>query len=59
MFFSRRSSRDEPVLASHPNLESLDLRRTKASAASIAELQKALPNCKIEWDGGGSESGQK
>ncbi len=25
----------------------LDLRRTKASAAGIAELQKALPKCKI------------
>jgi len=41
-------------LAGLTNLESLDLRRTKASAAGIAELQKALPNCKIEWDGGES-----
>ena len=34
-------------LAGLTNLESLDLRRTKASAAGVAELQKALPNCKI------------
>jgi Leucine-rich repeat (LRR) protein len=39
-------------LAGLPNLESLDLRRTKASAAGIAELQNALPNCQIAWDGG-------
>jgi len=38
-------------LAGQTNLESLDLRRTKASAAGIAELQKALPECQIEWDG--------
>ncbi len=38
-------------LAGLPNLEWLDLRRTKASAAGVAELQKALPNCKIVWDG--------
>jgi len=46
-------------LAGLTNLEALDLRRTKATAAAIAELQKALPNCQIVWDGGGSESGQK
>jgi hypothetical protein len=34
-----------------PSLEWLDLRRTKASAAGVAELQNALPNCKIDWDG--------
>jgi Leucine Rich Repeat (LRR) protein len=38
-------------LAGLTNLESLDLRRTKATAAGISELQKALPNCKFEWDG--------
>jgi len=37
-------------LAGLTNLEALDLRRTKASAAGIAELQKALPNCQIVWD---------
>jgi serine/threonine protein kinase/Leucine-rich repeat (LRR) protein len=39
-------------LASLSNLESLDLRRTKATAAGIAELRTAFPKCKIEWDGG-------
>jgi Leucine-rich repeat (LRR) protein len=29
------------------NLQELDLRGTKVSAESVAELQKALPNCKI------------
>jgi hypothetical protein len=29
------------------NLEWLDLRRTKAAAAGIAELQRALPKCQI------------
>ncbi len=38
-------------LAGLAKLEALDLRRTKASAAGIAELQKALPKCKIDWDG--------
>ena len=33
------------------NLTALDLRKTKASAQGIERLQKALPNCKIEWDG--------
>jgi len=37
-------------LAGQTNLESLDLRRTKASAAGVAELQKALPGCEIVWD---------
>jgi len=39
-----------PDLAGLSNLESLDLGRTKASAAGIAELEKALPNCKVVWD---------
>ncbi|MBI3465845.1 MAG: hypothetical protein HY000_22740 [Planctomycetes bacterium] len=46
-------------LAGLTNLESLDLRRTKASAAGIAELQHALPNCQIVWDGAEPESGKK
>lgn len=37
-------------LTSITNLESLDLRRTKATAMGIAELQLALPNCKITSD---------
>ena len=32
-------------------LETLNLRKTKVTAAGIDRLQKALPKCKIEWDG--------
>ena len=38
-------------LAGLTNLESLDLRRTKATAAGINELKAALPKCEIPWDG--------
>jgi uncharacterized membrane protein len=44
-------------LAGLKNLGSLDLRGTKATAAGVAELQKALPKCKIDWSGKGP--GQK
>ena len=33
------------------SLKTLKLANTKVTPASIAALQKALPNCKIEWDG--------
>jgi serine/threonine protein kinase/uncharacterized membrane protein len=36
----------------HKNLTSLRLGETKVTAAGIDELKKALPKCKIEWDGG-------
>ncbi|HWA97405.1 MAG TPA: SUMF1/EgtB/PvdO family nonheme iron enzyme [Pirellulales bacterium] len=32
-------------------LKTLDLAGTKVTAAGMAKLQQALPNCKIEWDG--------
>ncbi len=32
------------------NLTGLNLKQTKVTAAKIAELKKALPTCKIEWD---------
>ena len=33
-------------------MTNLRLQGTKATAAMIEELKKALPQCKIEWDGG-------
>jgi len=33
------------------NLQWIDLRNTKVTASGVAALQKALPQCKIEWDG--------
>jgi hypothetical protein len=44
-------------LAGLNKLDSLDLRGTRATAAGVAELQKALPKCKVDWDGKGP--GQK
>jgi serine/threonine protein kinase/Leucine-rich repeat (LRR) protein len=41
---------DLSPLANCKSLQSLDIRSTKVTAASVAALQKALPNCKIEWD---------
>ncbi len=32
------------------NLEQIQVRNTQVTPAAIAALQKALPNCKIEWD---------
>jgi serine/threonine protein kinase len=34
------------------NLRSLRLPGTKVTAVGIVELNRALPNCRIEWDGG-------
>jgi hypothetical protein len=34
------------------NLATFNLQRTKVTAKKIAELKKALPKCKIIWDGG-------
>lgn len=31
-------------------LKTLDIRGTKVTATGVADLQQALPNCKIEWD---------
>jgi WD40 repeat protein/Leucine-rich repeat (LRR) protein len=41
---------DLKPLAGITNLESLNVQKTKVTAAQVAALQKALPNCKIEWD---------
>jgi len=39
-------------LKSCKNLKAVNLRATSATAAGIDELKKALPQCKIEWNGG-------
>ncbi len=41
---------DLSPLASAPTLASLSLYATKVTAAGVAALQKAVPNCKVEWD---------
>jgi len=41
---------DPTPLQSCTALKSVTFYKTKVIAASIAALQKALPNCKIEWD---------
>ena len=40
-------------------LGELDLRKTKATETGVKKLSAALPGCKIEWDGGVIEGGQK
>ncbi len=39
-------------LAGFKALQTLNLKNTKVTAAGIDELKKALPKCRIEWDGG-------
>ncbi|MCA9119649.1 MAG: protein kinase [Planctomycetaceae bacterium] len=34
------------------HLQQLDVKQTKVTAAGVTALSKALPNCRIEWDGG-------
>lgn len=41
-----------PQLKEYKNLGLLMLQKTKVTPAGIDELKKALPKCKIEWDGG-------
>ena len=36
----------------HQRITFLSLTKTKITAAGIDGLKKALPQCKIEWDGG-------
>jgi serine/threonine protein kinase len=42
---------DLSPLAGCKELTTLKATRTKVTAAGVAALQKALPGCKIEWDG--------
>ncbi len=42
---------DLSPLAECKDLHTIEAKRTGVTAESVAALQKALPNCKIEWDG--------
>ena len=38
-------------------LETLDIRKTRVTAAGVKQLQEAIPDCTIHWDGeAGGES---
>jgi len=39
------------------SLQTLDVRQSKVTASDVAALQKALPDCKIEWDDPGRAKG--
>ena len=41
---------DSSLLHGFKNLTTLNLKRTKVTASDVAALQKALPDCKIDWD---------
>ena len=41
---------DLSPLTSMHTLRTLNVRGTKVTPASVAALQKALPDCKIDWD---------
>ncbi len=41
---------DLSPLENFKRLAMLDVRATKVTSTSVAVLQKALPNCKIDWD---------
>ncbi len=41
---------DLSALGGCKSLRALDVLNAKVTAAAVAALQKALPNCKIEWD---------
>ena len=46
------------LLVSLKSLTSLKLASTKVTSVGVAALQKALPNCKIEWPANGKFYGQ-
>ncbi len=50
LFCERTSATDLTPLHGCTDLNLLRLSGTKITAAGVATLQKALPNCKIEWD---------
>jgi formylglycine-generating enzyme required for sulfatase activity/serine/threonine protein kinase len=54
---TRVSDRGLKVLAALPDFASVLLTGTKVTADGVAALHKALPKCKIVWDGGTVEPG--
>ncbi|MBS0211451.1 MAG: NPCBM/NEW2 domain-containing protein [Planctomycetes bacterium] len=42
-----------------PNLKNVSAEHTKLTAANVAALQKALPNCQIQWDGASNATASK
>jgi hypothetical protein len=51
LFNTRVTDTGLKQLAGLKNLQALQLKRTKVTASGIGELQAALPDCKIAWDG--------
>ena len=52
LFSTQVSDAGLAQLAGCKNLKMLALKKTKVTAAGIDKLRQALPDCKIEWDGG-------
>jgi eukaryotic-like serine/threonine-protein kinase len=46
------SDKSIPLLATMTRLVQLDVRETKLTADGVEALRQALPQCKIQWDGG-------
>jgi serine/threonine protein kinase/Leucine-rich repeat (LRR) protein len=51
LFCTNSQVTDLSPLEECKSLKTLNVTKTKVTAAQVAALQKALPNCKIEWDG--------
>jgi serine/threonine-protein kinase len=50
LYLSSTSESDLSPLQQCKGLAHLDIKNAKVTPAGVAALQKALPNCKIEWD---------
>ena len=61
LYLSEISIGDQGLLALQPlvKLKSLNVKKTRVTAEGVAVLQKAVPDCKIEWDGAPSAPGAK
>jgi Leucine-rich repeat (LRR) protein len=50
LYISNTQVADLSPLQDCKSLKSLSVNKTKVTPAGVASLQKALPNCKIDWD---------